>query len=660
MLNFGNKEFRNLEEQVLKNQHDIESIKTGVVVYKKVEYSDLDNYKTSEYLGKFLLSENNDEQHLYTVTKEDPGDTIIIADLGIWPAKGDTGPIGPTGPVGPEGKSIIGPRGYQGIQGAPGRGIDSISRIDSTNYEATFNTVDTGLVTVETSADVHFGAGVAKKIDFDFKYEVPTDYYTQDETDAVIEAAIESIPSGPAGPGVAEGGTTGQILAKKSDADYDTEWITNTVTHGIPAGGNTGQVLCKLSAADYNTSWRSTHEVPNGGSIGQVLTKTGNADQAINWESIHQVPSGGNQGQVLAKSSNSDYALTWVDQSGGGGGGGSGINQNLLINSYFGFPGSWNDNFPLPFACTGTGTASHYNYNTTAANAGIYSLDNWYLASRGSNSSWAYLNYDSTNHYYQLHSINKNGIVSLSQFYELRYPYINAQTFTFTVCFANNGDELIKSVTGTSLMGAPGIEEVKLNETIVNSTMTISLWETDAGYLECRITHRSFSAEQKSLPILWAKLELGSESTPYVIPNPTEEIYKCAFYRQWIGGASFMNYANYQHQYFQYFSNYVGMPKISLPTMRKATPTTSGSLTISFNTGNLDAPIKVDKVYGSGGSTITWTNEHGYLRFSSTSGVNNGWDSYIANANSSGITLDCNLYPSIVQEDPFFPINPQV
>ena len=33
--------------------------------------------------------------------------------------------------------------------------------------------------------------------------------------------------TGPAGPGIAAGGTTGQILAKKSDANYDTEWIDN-------------------------------------------------------------------------------------------------------------------------------------------------------------------------------------------------------------------------------------------------------------------------------------------------------------------------------------------------------------------------------------------------------------------------------------------------
>lgn len=31
---------------------------------------------------------------------------------------------------------------------------------------------------------------------------------------------------GPPGPGVPSGGTTGQVLAKKSDDDFDTEWVT--------------------------------------------------------------------------------------------------------------------------------------------------------------------------------------------------------------------------------------------------------------------------------------------------------------------------------------------------------------------------------------------------------------------------------------------------
>jgi len=33
-------------------------------------------------------------------------------------------------------------------------------------------------------------------------------------------------PAGPVGPGVVTGGFTGQVLAKKTNADYDTEWIT--------------------------------------------------------------------------------------------------------------------------------------------------------------------------------------------------------------------------------------------------------------------------------------------------------------------------------------------------------------------------------------------------------------------------------------------------
>jgi hypothetical protein len=33
-------------------------------------------------------------------------------------------------------------------------------------------------------------------------------------------------PAGPVGPGVVTGGFTGQVLAKKTNADYDTEWVT--------------------------------------------------------------------------------------------------------------------------------------------------------------------------------------------------------------------------------------------------------------------------------------------------------------------------------------------------------------------------------------------------------------------------------------------------
>ena len=48
-------------------------------------------------------------------------------------------------------------------------------------------------------------------------------------------------PAGPVGPGVITGGFTGQVLAKKTNADYDTEWVTGGGGGGAAIwGGITG------------------------------------------------------------------------------------------------------------------------------------------------------------------------------------------------------------------------------------------------------------------------------------------------------------------------------------------------------------------------------------------------------------------------------------
>lgn len=59
-------------------------------------------------------------------------------------------------------------------------------------------------------------------------------------------------PPGEDGLGVPAGGTTDQRLAKKSNADNDTQWVT---PHEVPAGGVTGQVLSKKTGTDYDTAW---------------------------------------------------------------------------------------------------------------------------------------------------------------------------------------------------------------------------------------------------------------------------------------------------------------------------------------------------------------------------------------------------------------------
>lgn len=49
------------------------------------------------------------------------------------------------------------------------------------------------------------------------------------------------------------GGVTGQILAKRSDADFDVEWLEDNRL--LPAGGDINFVLTKSSAFDYDVGW---------------------------------------------------------------------------------------------------------------------------------------------------------------------------------------------------------------------------------------------------------------------------------------------------------------------------------------------------------------------------------------------------------------------
>ncbi len=77
------------------------------------------------------------------------------------------------------------------------------------------------------------------------------------------------------------GGTTGQMLAKLTDADYDTTWTDAPL--GIPGGGDAGQVLAKHSSSDGDAEWVDKNLVPNGGTTGQVLKKNSDADGDYSW-----------------------------------------------------------------------------------------------------------------------------------------------------------------------------------------------------------------------------------------------------------------------------------------------------------------------------------------------------------------------------------------
>ena len=137
MLTVNGKEFRNLEEQVLKNKNDIENalqLKNlltdfGIRIIGQVE-SAYQIPSVSDY------KENNPNWNYgdaYTVGTESPYDLYILTrannnnpqdfwfDIGEFPLRGPVGPQGPQGPQGEKGeKGDPGIQGERGLQGTPG------------------------------------------------------------------------------------------------------------------------------------------------------------------------------------------------------------------------------------------------------------------------------------------------------------------------------------------------------------------------------------------------------------------------------------------------------------------------------------------------------------------------------------------------------------
>ena len=150
--------------------------------------------------------------------------------------------------------------------------------------------------------------------------------------------------TGPAGPGVATGGTTGQVLAKKSNANYDTEWINNS------GGGSTVSVnVGKTTTGNPETNASVTNSgdetnvvlnftIPRGatgptgkqgpagdtGPAGPAGKQGPAGDTGPAGPAGKQGPAGdtgpagpgvatgGTTGQVLAKKSNANYDTEWI------------------------------------------------------------------------------------------------------------------------------------------------------------------------------------------------------------------------------------------------------------------------------------------------------------------------------------------------------------
>lgn len=107
--------------------------------------------------------------------------------------------------------------------------------------------------------------------------------YTGKEIDDLLDKANDMDSSAQ----VPAGGTSGQVLTKKSGTDFDAQWKTPGVA--LPAGGTAGQILTKNSSTNGDASWK-TPEAPS-----------------------NPLPTGGTTGQVLAKKSDTNYDTEWID-----------------------------------------------------------------------------------------------------------------------------------------------------------------------------------------------------------------------------------------------------------------------------------------------------------------------------------------------------------
>ena len=151
MLNFGNKEFRNLQEQVLKNMSDIHDIKSMSVVLDEFGIKVIGQLDSAEELPEYsedleygdayaVGTEPPYTMYIWTRTDEEEDEDGFWFNIGQFPVPGPQGPAGqdgqdgaqgPQGPQGPTGAT--GATGAQGPKGDTGTSYIILGQVDSSS-----------------------------------------------------------------------------------------------------------------------------------------------------------------------------------------------------------------------------------------------------------------------------------------------------------------------------------------------------------------------------------------------------------------------------------------------------------------------------------------------------------------------------------------------
>lgn len=150
--------------------------------------------------------------------------------------QGDPGPAGPQGPVGPQGiQGDPGPVGPQGPQGEPGTSVQLIGSVPSVaDLDNLQNTQVGDLYVVTATGDGYVWNGIS--------------------WDNVGPIRGPAGPQGDAGPQGVQGlqGETGPAGPQGEPGPAGPQGEPGL---GIPLGGTTGQVLSKIDNTNYNTEW---------------------------------------------------------------------------------------------------------------------------------------------------------------------------------------------------------------------------------------------------------------------------------------------------------------------------------------------------------------------------------------------------------------------
>nr|DAU40937.1 MAG TPA: baseplate protein [Bacteriophage sp.] len=96
------------------------------------------------------------------------------------------------------------------------------------------------------------------------------------------------------------------LLDKANDMDSSAQ---------VPAGGTSGQVLTKKSGTDFDAQWETPGvALPTGGTAEQILTKNSDTDGDASWKDAPiALPAGGTSRQVLAKKTDTNYDTEWIN-----------------------------------------------------------------------------------------------------------------------------------------------------------------------------------------------------------------------------------------------------------------------------------------------------------------------------------------------------------